>query len=73
MTTFWTVLALTYAIDGDDYQSRIIFPSMAACGAAIDAMLAPIDEHYSDTMAQCQKSDILSATIRPKARPEETN
>ena len=73
MTTYWTVLALTYAIDGADYQARVVFPSMAACGAAMDAMIAPLDKHYDDTMVQCLESRMLSASIRPRARPQEKN
>ena len=73
MTTFWTVLVLTYTIDSREYQSRILLPSMAACGAAMDPIHETMEDYYDDTMSQCLESDVLSATIRPKARPQETN
>lgn len=73
MTTFWTVLVLTYTIDGWEHQSRILLPSMAACGAAMDPIHETMEDYYDDTMSQCLESDVLSATIRPKARPQETN
>jgi hypothetical protein len=32
--TYWTVLVLTIFVNGQQMQSRLLFPSMKACGAA---------------------------------------
>jgi hypothetical protein len=32
--TYWTVLVLTIFVDGQQMQSRLLFPSMKACGDA---------------------------------------
>jgi hypothetical protein len=32
--TYWTVLVLTMFVNGHEMQSRLLFPSMKACGAA---------------------------------------
>jgi hypothetical protein len=34
MTTYWTALVLTIFVDGHQMQSRLLFPSMKACGDA---------------------------------------
>jgi hypothetical protein len=32
--TYWTVLVLTMFVNGHEMQSRLLFPSMKACGDA---------------------------------------
>jgi hypothetical protein len=32
--TYWTVLVLTIFVNGQQMQSRLLFPSMKACGDA---------------------------------------
>jgi len=66
---FWTLLILTYSVLGEDIKSVIMFPSMKQCGDAIPAIYEPIRHNYPDSMAQCKPTKILSASIRPKARP----
>lgn len=71
MTTFWTVLILTYTVPGyGDFESRILFPSMRACGDAMLEIYAPMERLYGDSGAKCEESDILSGTMRPIPRPE---
>jgi len=71
MTTFWTVLILTYTVpSSEEFEARILFPSMESCGDAMVEIYEPMRKIYRDSMAQCEESDILSGTIRPRARPE---
>ncbi len=38
--TYWTVLVLTIFVDGQQMQSRLLFPSMKACGDASAVILS---------------------------------
>ena len=72
--TYWTVLILTVFINGQEMQSRLLFPSMTACGAASKALYHDhVEKYFRNSMAQCKKSDIpslgLPTSQRPKPRP----
>ena len=67
--TFWTFLILTYPVLGEDVESVVMFPSMKACGDAMPAIYEPIRQTYTDSMAQCRETRILSSSLRPLARP----
>jgi hypothetical protein len=74
MTTYWTVLILTMFVDGHQMQSRLLFPSMKACGAASTAVYHTyVKPYFKNSMAQCEKSDLPSNPLtkipRPKPRP----
>ena len=58
MLEFFTVLVLTYTVGGYEVQSRVLFPSAKLCGDALPA-------YY-----QCERTDEMSKTIRPKLRPQ---
>ena len=52
--TYWTVLVLTVFIDGQEMQSRLLFPSMTACGAASKAIYHDhVEKYFRNSMAQC--------------------
>jgi len=73
MLKFYTILILTYTANGDEFQSKILYPSWEACSEAIAPIYEPIREYFVETMAQCDVTDIPSKSIRPRARPEEFN
>lgn len=69
MFKVWTILVLTYVVDGETMQTELIFPSAEACGQALSVIYEPIYEHYPDSMGQCIPTDVVSNTVRPRARP----
>ena len=71
MIEFFTVMVLTYSYQGERLQSKILFPSLRACSAAMDAFHETLDINADGTMTQCRITDMPSKSIRPKARPEE--
>lgn len=70
MVEFFTVLVLTYTVGGYEVQSRILFPSAKLCGDALPAYYEPIYAFDKNSMAQCERTDEMSKTIRPKLRPQ---
>jgi len=56
-------------VQGEELQSKILFPSRKTCGDAMDSIYEPVLAHWPNSMAQCDPTDIISKTIRPKARP----
>lgn len=69
MTTFWTILVLTYTTAVGEAESYILFPSEKACWEASDVIYEEVYKNYRDSMAKCKKTDRLSGTIRPALRP----
>jgi hypothetical protein len=72
--TYWTVLVLTIFINGQEMQSRLLFPSMKACGDASSVIYHTyVKTYFRNSVAQCEKSDIpskgLGVSQRPKPRP----
>jgi hypothetical protein len=66
----FTVLIALYAVNGEDVESRVLFPSEAECGAALQPMQAILEASYDDVAVLCVHSTLLSASPRPVARPE---
>lgn len=71
MLEWFTVMVLTYSANGEPLQSKVLFPSQAACCAAMNTFHETLDASFPGTMTQCVVSEIPSKSIRPKARPEE--
>ena len=72
--TYWTVLVLTMFVNGHEMQSRLLFPSMKACGAASAVVYHTyVKPYFKNSMAQCEKSAVpskgLGVSQRPKPRP----
>lgn len=61
----WTILIALYG----DVESRLLFPSAAECGAALQPMQATLEASYADVGVMCWRSTLLSASPRPVARP----
>ena len=70
MTSFFTVLILTYAFDGEELQSRILYTSEEACSAALHQIKAVLDPRLEILQMRCVRSNLLSASPRPKPRPK---
>jgi len=56
---------------GEEIESKILFPSFAKCSEAIDVMKAPLDKWYDDVAVICYRTTEISGTVmRPRARPK---
>jgi len=65
MTTFFTVLILTYAVQGEELQMRMLYETEAECSD----MLMHAEALVADPLAvQCVKSDMISWAPRPPHR-----
>jgi len=73
MITFYTVLILQYSISGESLQSKILFPSERECGAAMSAIYKHVYALDKDSVAVCRKTHLISASMRPRPRPELLN
>lgn len=62
----WTILIALYG----DVESRVLFPSAAECGNAIEHVHAALSASYDDVVILCDRTRLLSASPRPVARPE---
>ena len=68
MTTFFTVLILTYSVQGEELQMRIVYESEAECSSAIALAGALVAEPLA---VQCVESNLISWSPRPQARPDD--
>ena len=66
--TYWAIMWITIlGTDLDGQTTAIPYPSLAACEAALN----PISDTLPyDHNLECRKSEVPSASIRPKPRPE---
>ena len=69
MMLFYTVLVLSYTLNGDHLQSKVIFPSAKSCGEALPAYYEPVYALDRNATGQCLKTDTLSGSIKPKGKP----
>jgi len=71
MTEFFTLMIITVTVPGHgQMQSPLLYPSEQACGDALPAVYETIDAHFDDSIGQCIVTNQMSASPRPKARPE---
>lgn len=66
MTTFFTVLIMSYQVQGQELQARWVYESQAECSQAILAVEALVPDVLAVT---CQRSNLISYAPRPTARP----
>lgn len=71
MTTFWTILIITYSGLLDGSVSYVALPSQDACEEAMDLTYDLLYPQMPDLMLQCVETATLSGTIRPMPRPED--
>jgi len=64
-------MMLLYTHQGEEIESKILFPSFSKCSEAIDVMKAPLDKWYDDVTVICYRTTEISGTVmRPRARPK---
>ena len=66
---FYTILVLSYTINGDYLQAKVIFPSYKACGDALPAYYDPVYALDRNAIGQCLKTNTPSMSIKPKRKP----
>ena len=67
---FYTVLVLSYTLNGDYLQAKVIFPSYKACGDALPTYYEPVYAIDRDAIGQCLKTEVISTSIKPRKKPE---
>ena len=71
--TYWAALILTYTVNigVTSYEATptVYFKDMQTCSVASDAIYPVIHAQSRDSMAQCERTDLPSSSIRPLARP----
>jgi len=73
---YFTVLILTYYVQGEYIQTKFLTESMKDCDRLIRVIVEPVRIVHKDADAHCIVTDELSTNIiRPRARPklEENN
>lgn len=67
MTTFFTVLILSYAVQGEELQMRLVYENEIECSVAIASVeqIMPEDRILAVT---CARSNLISAAPRPPVR-----
>ena len=70
--TYWAALILTYTVTSGvtsyEATSTVYFKDMQTCSVAIDAIYPVILAQSRDSMAQCERTDLPSSSIRPVAK-----
>ena len=70
--TYWAALILTYTINSGvtsyEATSTVYFKDMQTCSVASDAIYPVIHTQSRDSMAQCERTDLPSSSIRPVAK-----
>lgn len=67
---YFTLLILSYAIDGEPLEARILTKSSPDCAVALTAA-DPLFEALDAEAIRCISTGMPSSSIRPKARPNE--
>jgi len=70
MITYYAVMILSYTLEGEPLQSKILYPSAKECGDALKQVYPTIYKFDKDSVGQCKLTDIMSKVIRPRSRPE---
>ena len=68
MTTFFTVLILTYAVQGQELQMRMLYETQAECSEVMMRAEALVDDPLA---VQCVKSNMISWAPPPMERPDD--
>ena len=68
MITFFTVLILSYQVQGQELQARWVYESQVECSQAITAAEALVPDVLAVT---CQRSNMISWAPAPMERPDD--
>lgn len=71
MVTFFTVMVITFSLDTEEAQMRLLYTSEMACSDAMKTIETVVDPALEIEMLQCQRSEMMSRSPRPKSRPWE--
>ena len=70
---YWAALILTYTVNigvtSYEATSTVYFKDMQTCSVAIDAIYPVILAQSRDSMAQCERTELPSDSIKPRLRP----
>lgn len=65
---FWTIMLITILSEPlEETQMGLIYPSEQACYEAVNQVTETL---AYDFKVECEVSDTVSSTIRPRARPQ---
>tara|TARA_R110002110_G_scaffold119184_2_gene293539 strand:- start:319 stop:555 length:237 start_codon:yes stop_codon:yes gene_type:complete len=71
--TYWAALTLTYIVTSGvtsyEATSTVYFKDMPTCSVASDAIYPVILAQSRNSMAQCERTDLPSSSMRPRLRP----
>tara|TARA_R110000782_G_scaffold205641_1_gene293934 strand:+ start:205 stop:441 length:237 start_codon:yes stop_codon:yes gene_type:complete len=71
--TYWAALTLTYIVTSGvtsyEATSTVYFKDMPTCSVANDAIYPVILAQSRNSMAQCERTDLPSSSMRPRLRP----
>lgn len=71
MVTFFTMMVITFSLDTEEAQMRLLYTSETACSDAMQTIETVVDPALHIEMLQCQRSEMMSRSPRPKSRPWE--
>ena len=69
---YLTMLVFVASFNGEEMQFVIPFQTEATCEQALRAatdLYDVFDQDWDETMVGCVKTDVVTGSIRPKARP----
>jgi len=70
--TYWAALILTYTVTSGvtsyEATSTVYFKDMQTCSVASDAIYPVIHAQSRDSIAKCERTELLSGSIRPVSR-----
>ena len=68
---FFTVLILSYYVQGEHIQTKFVLESMSDCDKLIRVVVEPTRKIFPDANAHCIVTEMMSTNIvRPRMRPE---
>jgi len=74
MIKYFTVLILSYSVQGEDIQTKFLIESASDCDRLIRVLVEPTRTVIPNADAYCIVTDEMSTKVmRPRARPEKEN
>lgn len=69
---YFTLLIFSYVVADYHVETSLVFDTEAKCEQALrasDPLYDVVYDNYETAMVGCERTDILSASIRPRMRP----
>lgn len=67
--SFYTLMIVSYMALGAEARFPILYSSQEKCAQAMWEIEAVMDPRFEVTMIECKKTEFISASVRPRARP----